>query len=879
MRTMLSRITGLFRQPRRDAALDDEVRAHLDLLAADYERRGCSPEEARFAARRAFGGVESMKERYRDRRGWPMMSALARDIRHGCRALARSPSFSVPVVLSLTLAIGANVAAFSVVNTVVLRRLPVHDPDRLFYITYIGSSGTAEGGNYTWFELVRDRTRSISSAFISHRRGNMKVITAGGIEAVSGLQVSGGYFSGLGLSPQIGRLIEAADDQSASPARVAVLSDDYWTRRFARDPLVLGQTIRVDDVPHTVIGVTAPGFFGVEVGRRADVTVPIDPSEYRRGWVTMALIVRLPSNVSSEAANGELTTLFREFAGSLGGPLRNRFVDQHIQLAPMATGVSTPGTTRDRLGEPAVIVSVIIGLTLLLASTNWAMLLLARAAARRREVAVRLALGSTRGQVARQIVVESLSLAAIAGVMGLWLASWSVAYLPGNGLPRDLTIETDLRVLVFALALALGTAMLFSLAPIWLTRRVNVDELRAAARTQDRTGVRIGRVLVGAQIAMSVVIVVAAAFFGATLRNLRGQQMGFAGTGVVTFSLDADGTGVEGEALRALHRRILERLKGMPGVRSATLASVSPLSGNEDGKGITVPGFTPRTEGDLIVNVNTVGPEYFSTFGISVLRGRPITAGDTEASPHVALISESAANYYFAGQDPIGRRLEIRGATKLNPEIVGVVPDVMYDDLRSGADRMVYVPFAQRPAEGEYVFAVRTEAGREPFVLRDIPSGVNATAPNMPVLDLRTASRDIDLRTANERLLATISGILGGLALMLAGIGIYGIVTYTVRRRTPELGVRIALGAGHRHVLWTVARETLTVVVAAVALGTFLAVQASDLLTDILFGLTPGDPRVFAAGVAILFSTAVIAAARPVFRASQIHPVDVLRSE
>lgn len=878
MRALLSRVWALFRRRHLDAALDAEIRAHLDLLTANYEGRGMPPEEARFAARRAFGGVESMKERYRDRAVWPAVTTLMQDARHAWRSLTRSPYFTVPVVLSLAFAIGANVAAFSLVNTLVLRPLPVENPDRLFHVRPVDETRTSDGGNYGWFERIRERARGVSSVFIAHRRSAMKVAVDDAVEAVSGLQVSGGYFAALGVVPQVGRLIAPADEAGSTPARVAVLGDEYWSRRFARDPAVIGRTIRVDDIPHVVIGVTRPAFFGIEVGRRVDVTVPIDGSEYRQGWASMALIVRLPADVAPAAVGAELTALLHEFADSLG-PRGARLRTQRVELMPMRTGLATQGTTSERLTRPAMIVSGVIGMMLLLASTNWAMLLLARASARRREVAVRLALGSTHARIARQTVAESVSLAIAGAILGFWLASWSVGYLPGQLLAPDLLIESDLRSLFFALALALAIGLLISVAPVWLTRRIDVEDLRVTARSHDRHGLRIGRTLVVVQVALSVVVVAAAALFGATLRNLRGQDMGFEGSGVVTFSLDADGTGVEGEALRALHGRLLERLNGMQDVRSATLASIAPLSGNVDGKGITVPGFAPRNDDDLFVNVNTVAPGYFSTFGIPVLRGRPITADDTETSPHVAVISESAARYYFEGQDPIGRRLEIRGATRLNPEIVGLVPDVMYGDLRSGSERMFYVPFAQRPAEGEYVFAVRTAERREPFVLGEIPPAVNAIAPNMPVLALRTMSRQIDARSANERLLASMSGVIGALALVLAGIGIYGIVSYTVSRRTPELGVRVALGASHGHVLGEVLRETAFVTGAGVAIGVVVAIQLSGLVSGVVFGLSPGDPRLYATAAVVLSSTAIVAAARPVVRALHIHPADALRSE
>jgi putative ABC transport system permease protein len=891
-REVRSRLSSLRLSPTREAEIVDELSQHLDDRYRELIAGGASPDEATRLTVADFRSGDVLAKHMaplRQAQTPPpitpraptghVLADLWHDLRYAWRSLARSPSLTIPVILTLAFAIGSNVAAFSLVNTLVFRPLAVHEPHRLFHITYVNESRASEGGNYSWFEYVRDRTRNVSAAFIAHRRSNMKVIVDGQVEALSGLQVSGDYFSGLGISPQIGRLITPEDERGATPTRVAVLSDSYWARRFARDPGVLGRTIRVDDVPHLVVGVTRREFFGIEVGRRVDVTVPIDGSEYRQGWVSMALVVRLPANVSPSAAAGELTTLIRGFSEAAGGKLRDRLRSQRVALVPLANGLATPGTVRERFTRPAVIVSVMIGMLLLLASTNWAMLLLARASARYREVAVRLALGSTRFRVARQTIVESVSVTTVAAVLGFLVASWGVRYLPGNGLPADLRIESDLRVFLFALALALLTGILFSIAPVWLTRRISAESLRVSGQTQDRHGGRLGRVLVAAQVALSLMVVVAAAFFGATLRNLRGQDMGFSGNGVITFSLDADGTGLEGAPLTALHRRILERLNTIQGVESATLASVSPLSGNEDGKRIVIPGFASQSDTDLIANVNTVGPDYFSTFGIPMLRGRAITRNDTETSPHVALISESAANYYFAGRDPIGNRIEIRGSTTLTPEIIGVLPNVMYDDLREGAERMFYVPFFQRKAEGEYVFALRTAGGHEPFVLREIPPAVNAIAPNMPVLSLTTLARQIDERTANERLLATISGYLGGLALILAGIGIYGIVAYTVARRTAELGLRIALGASHRHVLWYVARGTVAVIVTGVGLGIVLALRASDMLTSILFGLPPGDPRVYATAAAVLFLTGVVAAVPPVLRAFRIDPVVALRYE
>jgi predicted permease len=798
---------------------------------------------------------------------------IIHDVQDTWRALARSPYFTIPVVLSLAFAIGVNVAAFSIVNALVLRPLPVRDPQQLFHITYAGDAGSSEGGNYPWFEMVRDRARLPAAVFIHDGASRMKVMIGDRVEVVTGDLVSGSYFQTLGVSAQLGRLITAEDERGSTPNRVAVLSDQYWAARFGRDPAVIGRTIRVDDVLHEIVGVARPGFSGPELGRRFDVAVPIDPAAYQRGWVTMALVVRLPDGTSPAAAATELTGLFEEFVAAV--PARSRLRGQHVELTPVANGL---GGIRERYLRPAQIVSAILGTVLLLACANWATLLLARASARRRELTIRVALGSSRFRISRQLVIESVSLALAGGALGFGAALWGVEYLPGHGLPAGLQIAADARVLGFTLAVTLGTGILFAIAPVWLIGGIRADDLRASRGLSEARGSGVARGLVVVQVALSLVLVVAAAFFSMTLRNLRGQEMGFAAKDVVTFTLDADGTGLEGERLAAVHRQILDRLRAIPDVQSATLASVSPLSSNEDGKGISIPGFVPRSDADLMAQVDTIGPGYFETYGIPILKGRPIADSDGASAPHVALISEGAARYYFEGADPIGRRIEIRGSTTLRPEIVGVVPDVMYDGLRAGAERMFYVPFYQRYAEGEYTFAVRTRGNTAPL-LRRLPSEIAAVAPQLPVIDLTTLEAQVDARSGNERLLATMSGFFGALALVVAAIGIYGIVAYTVARRTPEIGVRIALGAPRGHVLWQVVRASIAVSGIGVSVGLGVALAASRLLEGFLFGLAATDPRVYSGAIVCLLGAAVVAAVPPVLRALRIDPVTALRYE
>jgi predicted permease len=797
---------------------------------------------------------------------------IIQDVRDALRTLRRSPAFAAPIVLSLAFAIGGNVAAFSLVNTLFLRPLPVGEPHTLYQATYGGAGGITDGANYAWYERLRDRARSIDGALLTFQGAAMKVAVDGQVEALIGQMVSGNFFSLLQVPPRAGRLISVDDQPDVAPARVAVISDGYWARRFGRDPSAIGRRITVDNVPHVIVGVTPASFSGLDVARRVDVTVPINGAQFRQGWLSMAVLVRLRRDAAPSAASAELTTLMQAFAREV--PARARLANLRVEMTPAANGI---GGVRRQYRTPVTIVMVLVGTLLLLACTNWATLSMARASARRREMTIRMALGSSRAQLARRIVVECLVMTAVGSAIAFVAASWAVTYLPGTVLPPDLRIVPDVRVLLFTIAISLLTGALFSIAPTWTTRWAHAWNLRASSVTQDRRRTTFSRSLVVVQVALSLTIVVAAGLFTLTLRNLRGQDMGFSSDGVVTFTLDADGSGLEGDGLADAHRQILERLQRLPGVRNATVATVTPVSGNEDGKGISISGFVPQSRDDAVAQVNTVGPDYLTTFGIRLIRGRGITASDVKGAPQVALVSESAARYYFAGADPIGRRLEIRGAETLRPEIVGVVADVMYDDLRAGAERMFYVPLLQKTPQGSYVFAVRSD--NPDALLRRIPSEVSAVVPSIPVLGLQTLSGQIDVRLVNERALTAMSIVFGVLALIVASVGIYGIVAYGVTRRTAEIGLRIALGARRHQILWLVVRGTLIVVAAGATIGLTVASLAGGLVRTMLFQLDATDPRIYGAAVVCLVLVGIASCVPPVLRALRIQPETALRYE
>ena len=811
---------------------------------------------------------------------------IVQDIHDGWRRLARSPSFTVPVLVSIAFAVGANAAAFSIINTLSLRTIPVGEPDRLFVVAHGGDSGTLDGSNYAWYEQVRDGATSLAGTAVL-KDDLMKVVAFDQVESVVGLRVSGSFFPVLGVTPALGRLVAPANQPGTAPSRVAVISDTYWTRRFGRDPGVLGRTIVIDQTPHEIVGVTPPGFFGLQIGRRVDVTIPMDGSELRQGWTSMPLIARLAPQVPPSAATAELTTLFKQFVNGpdpmgFGRPMpenskAGRF--KFVQLTPLANGL---GALRDDYMRPALALMALVGVMLLLACANWATLSAAKASACRREMTIRLALGSTRVRLARASLVESLLLSLAGGLLGFLAAWWSVGlvanYVPAHGQPVDLNIQPDLSVLLFTLAVSLLTGLLVGAAPAWLTGHIEASALRTSGVTEDRRSLGLGRGLVVMQVALSLMLVIAATFFMATLRNLRSQELGFSGTGVVTFDVDADGTDLEGEPLAAVHRQILDRLGSLPGVESVTLATITPLSGNVEGKPLSIPGFVPKSPDDMAAQVNTVAPDYFTTFGIPVVRGRAITADDTMGSPRVALVSERTARHFFPGTDAIGRRFEIRGATTTEVEIVGIVRDVRDRDLRTPASRMFYVPFFQRHAEGEYTFAIRA-SGNPADLMRSVRKEIHAIAPGIPVPAAQTLSQQIDDRLVNERLLATVGGLFGALALLVAGIGIYGVVAYAVSRRMPELGLRLALGAGRTHVSWLVIRSTLGVVAIGTAIGLAGALASRRFISTMLFGVLDSDARVYATAVAFLSIIGVLACLPPVLRVLRLDPMTTLRRE
>jgi predicted permease len=873
-------VRSLFARRVFDQQLDADLQFHIEQATAEYIQEGLSPEDARRAALKAFGNPSDVMEDVREVSMWIWWERLAQDLRYGLRGFRRAPALTATAVMSLALGIGATTAIFSIFNTLMLRPLPVSHPATLFQVLHRGDSGVAESSTYAFYQHLKTHGNTIAGTFQVDPTSTMRVLVDGQAEAIVGQRVTGDYFDVLGIRPVIGRVIEARDEEGSTPDRVAVLGHSYWVRRFGSDPGVIGRTVTIDEVPHTIIGVTPPAFFGLQVGRRIDLSIPLDGRDEPGFWKSRALVVRLAPGVSRATATADLDVGFQQYlAGdkTLSNEARARGF-KALELTPASSGLSE---FRDRYGKPVRAMLAVVSLLLVMGCANLASLFLARAAARQRDLSVCLAFGASRTRLARQVLAEILFITTAGGALGVLVASWGVdalvGFLPDFGAPTHLQVGPDRIVLLFGLSATLLTGLCIGLAPALLAGKIDIRHMLSTGGRTLAFGAGAFKTFIVVQVALSTVLVVAATLFTVTLGNLRAQPLGFVADGVLTLTVDADGTELEGDRLSAIHRQVLEKLQVLPGVQHASFATIPPLSGNEDGKPISIPGVAFSSPGDGVLQVNTVGPDFFETFGVRILQGRAIAASDHQSAPQVAVVSESMARHYFAGLDPVGRRMDVgRARTGGQIEIVGIAADVRYRDLRTPAPRIVYVSAFQREAEEETVFAIRT-AGDPALLAASAKREIQTIAPAMLTTNVKTAAGQRDERLVNERLLALLSGGFAVLAVLLAGIGVYGVVTYAVTQRTGELGLRIALGAERAGLIWLVTRGMLTLVTAATLLGVTAAFLTSSLLASLVFGIQPAEPWVYAGTVALLIGIGLLSAIVPTIRAIRIDPVETLR--
>jgi predicted permease len=918
--SLMDRLSSLFRRNQLEREISDELRFHVEKQTAVNIEKGMRPEEARLAALRAFGGLEQIKEESRDMRGVRLLSELAQDLRYGLRVLAKSPGFTAVAVLTLALGIGANTAIFSLIDAVMLRMLPVKSPQQLVLLNWAarqwpeglykgystgwcpkvpaGSSGCSF--SYPLFEQIRAQNKVFSGMFAFAGLGRQNIIVNGQSGLAIGEMVSGDYFLALGVQPILGRAIAEADEKPDAPP-VVVVSYNLWQGRFGGDPGVIGKQVSILNVPIVIIGVTPPEFFGLEAGFARDFWVPIslqprlEPATTVQGitrleqadnwWLT--IMARLNPGVESPKAQADLNVLFRQLLTA------DRTTTAKVRNFPeilLTSGSKGMEQLRSLYSTPLTVLLAIVGLVLLIACANVANLLLARGAARQREMAVRLALGSGRGRLARQLLTESLLLASTGGAVGLLLA-FSVnrlffAVMSVYGESITLEVRPDWRVLAFTAGASAMTGVLFGLAPAWRGSRMDLTPaLKASAGSFlsiERFGrLRLGKALVAFQVATSLLLLVGAGLFARTLVNLETEDLGFNRRNLLLFWTHPGESGYKGERLAGYYKQLLARLDSLSGVVSATTSSVPLAIGSYSMGGVSVKGYKPRSEKDTSVYNLDVGPKFFETLGIPLALGRSITLEDAQTVANVAVVNESFARQYFSRANPIGQHFRWGDPQKgQDLEIVGVAKDATYADIRKPTGPTIYIPqnFGAHNVDGEMLFEVRT-AGDPRAMISAVRRAEADLDRNVPMFDVHTESEMIDETLWQERLIAKLSFAFCLLALLLAAVGLYGVMSYGVLRRTGEIGVRMALGARRGDVLWMVLRESLGTVAAGAVAGLAAAWGLTRFIATMLYGIKPNDPMTMAAASLLLFGVATLAAYLPARRASRTEPMTALRYE
>ena len=877
---------------RKDEDLDAEIRGHLDEAIRNRLARGEAPDEARANALREFGNVGLVKEITREMWSAASLERLGQDLRFGWRMLWKNKGFTAVAVLSLALGIGANTAIFSLMDAVLLRMLPVAQPEQLYFINNVGARGGGSAPPYPCFERFRDQNQSFTGLAAFTRR-DLRIRIDGQREEIQGQFVSGNYFAVLGVSPLLGRALSPADDavpgKGGPDGYVAVISYSYWTRRFGRSPEVIGKVVQIGNDSVTIIGVSPPEFYGLFPGAEMDISLPLMFEGPRllaakNSWWFNA-VGRLKPNASVAQAQAELEAIFQPFMTetSVSAEMR-RDAFARIELTPASRGLDT---VRRQFSRPLQTLMVMVALVLVNACANVANLFLARATARRKEFGVRQALGASRWRLVRQLLTESLLLVSLGGLLGLLFAHWSSSFLTSffaTGTDRlSVNVTLNYRVLLFTLGAGLLTGLLLGLAPAWhATRFAPAPALKENASTNTRRRSRFGNLLVVTQVALSLPLLVGAGLFLQTMRNLKNLDAGFRSDGVVTMRVNPSAALYRDERLSNLWQDILARVTRLPGVRAASLSTITPLGGVDAVKSVEVAGFIPTASQDQEVRLNQVSVGFFQTFGISLLQGRAFNEDDNKAAPQVALLNETAARFYFGDRNPLGTQLSFKRGAKAAPavyQVVGVVRDTRYNSLREPDTRAVYLPLPQALDElGRLMLAVRG-AGRAIDLPTTVRNELRAAGSDILLTHLTTLDEQVDQSLLQERLLATLSLFFGLLALLLACIGLYGVMSYDVARRTNELGIRLALGARKIEVLKLILRQGMGLVMVGIGSGLVAALSLTSLVSNQLYGLPANDPLTLCGVALLLVSIALLACWLPAQRATKVDPLVALRHE
>jgi predicted permease len=919
MKSFLRKLGWLTRRRSKEADLQEELRFHLQEEAELRQAEGLPDEDARWAARRELGSVTLISENTRAAWGWTLLEQLAQDLRYAFRTMAANRLFTALAILSLALGIGANTAIYSFMDSILLRSLPVPDPESLVVFNWHAMAGRRtvmhSMSGSTWgdaktgvdsgmfpfpaFELFRKSEvfSSVFGYFRSWRLKDLNVTVGGQAELASGQTVSGDFFRGLAIPPAAGRLIMADDDRPEAAA-VAVISHAFSQKRFGSDANAAGQPVLINNLPFTVVGVAPPGFFGIDPAAPADVYIPIHANEFLGAidpfgfgadsyidpnYYWIQVLGRLRPGITLAQAQAALAPQFQQWVAATAANDSERANLPALVIRPAAGGLDT---LRRRYSQPLYVLLTLVGLILAIACANVANLLLARAAARRREIALRLSVGAGRFRVVRQLLTESVLLASLGGVLGIVLAIWGIRFLTlllASG-QRNFTLHAELNwhVLGAAAGLSLLTGILFGLAPALQATRIDVIPALKESRTGG-TGPRhsfrrptLSHVLVVGQIALSLLMLVAAGLFVRTLSNLQSVELGFNRENVLLFQVDARKAGHRDPEISTFYGDLRARLAAIPGVRHASLGESSLITAGT-GLPISFQGKPVRDDTSIL----SIGPTLLSTMQIPILAGREITERDRPGSPAVAVINECFAKATFGDRNPLGQHLVLSkgNSPARDMEIVGVSRDAIYGGLKRQIPPLVYIPFDQGyPEPNEMVYALRT-AG-DPLVYVNAVRGVIRQADaRVPVSDIKTQVAEIDETISQEITLAKLCTAFAILALIIASVGLYGTMSYNVARRTGEIGIRMALGAPRGTVVWMVLREVLVVAAVGLAIAAPVVYTASKLVESFLFGMKPNDPLALAAAVVTLAGAAMLAGYVPARKASRIDPMVALRHE
>ena len=838
------------------------------------------------------------------------METLFKDIRYGLRGMWKRPAFTIVALVILALGIGANTAIFTLIDAVLLKPLPVNKPEQLVLFDDSTGEGTSTSDgdpspgqvhrfSYSAYRYFREHDSSFQelSAFRSGESGlNVRQTdtqNGGNAERASGHLVSGNYFAVLGVNALRGRVLTNEDDSpAAQPA--AVISYGYWTEKLNSDAQVVGRSVLLNGTPFTIVGVMPRGFFGVRVRRAPDFWLPLvfQPQiELRKSFLEdknvywLNLVGRLKAGTqmgqAQAAANIEIRQFITDQVGTKStDDVRRAIANSYVQLSPGGGGISS---LRKYYAQSLRMLMVIVALVLLIACANVGNLLLSRAATRQAEISLRQALGASRMRLVRQLLTESLLLAVMGGVAGLLLAQWGVSLLVARvAATAPLDVKPDWAVLAFSMGISLLSGILFGIAPAIRATRTDLTSALKEKSTRGRRGrFNLGSVLVVSQVAVSLILLVGAGLFARSLIKLQEVDLGFNRDNVLLAVIDSRLAGYKQAELTPLYRQLYDRLSALPNIRSVTMSSNSPMSGSHTSSSLLVRGYQPRPDEDMVVEDMFVGPKYAETLGLPLVLGREIGLQDTIASTKVAVVNQAFAETYFHNQNPIGRRITFdEDSDKNDIEIVGVVGDAKYDNAKEKADRVVYRPILQVQDQQTYNNVLQLRTAGDPIGMAgEVRAAIAQVDVKLPIRSLTSLRAQTDDSLKQEKLLAQLVSFFGGLGLVLSCVGLYGIMAHAVVRRTNEIGIRMALGAERRDIIWMVLKESLLLVGAGLVIGVPASWGAAHLISSQLFGLSPGDPVTLSTAVVLLTLVAALAGYIPARKASRVNPLVALRYE